>query len=141
MARLQRCSVGLEGCWKAWTQGRVSCLYQRGLDRHAASQSSKEDGGASHEPASATAFFRSERTQGASLVERLCDGDHFIEVGLRPEKTMQLFKEAIDRNYVHIKFTQTRGGTELGFHLDRDSSISEMRISMREREPFTAKAI
>jgi uncharacterized protein YbdZ (MbtH family) len=57
-----------------------------------------------------------------SLVERLCEGDHAVEVGLRPEKTLKLFKEAIDRDYVHIKFTQTKGGTELGFRLDRSAS-------------------
>jgi uncharacterized protein YbdZ (MbtH family) len=57
-----------------------------------------------------------------SLVERLCEGDHPVEVGLRPEKTVKLFKEAIDRDYIHIKFTQTRGGTELGFRLDRVAS-------------------
>jgi uncharacterized protein YbdZ (MbtH family) len=57
-----------------------------------------------------------------SLVERLCEGDHAVEVGLRPEKTLKWFKEAIDRDYVHIKFTQTKGGTELGFRLDRTAS-------------------
>jgi uncharacterized protein YbdZ (MbtH family) len=57
-----------------------------------------------------------------SLVDRLCEGDHAVEVGLRPEKTLKLFKEAIDRDYVHIKFTQTKGGTELGFRLDRSAS-------------------
>jgi uncharacterized protein YbdZ (MbtH family) len=57
-----------------------------------------------------------------SLVERLCEGDHAVEVGLRPEKTLKWFKEAIDRDYVHIKFTQTKGGTELGFRLDRSAS-------------------
>jgi len=41
-----------------------------------------------------------------------------VEAGLRPEKTVKLFKEAIDRNYMHIKFTNTRGGTELGVRLD-----------------------
>jgi uncharacterized protein YbdZ (MbtH family) len=56
-----------------------------------------------------------------SLVDRLCEGDHPVEASLRPEKTVKLFKEAIDRNYVHIKFTKTRGGTELGVRLDRDS--------------------
>jgi hypothetical protein len=39
---------------------------------------------------------------------------------LRPEKTVKLFKEEIDRGYVHIKFTKTKGGTELGVRLDRD---------------------
>ena len=29
-------------------------------------------------------------------------------------------KEAIDRNYIYIKFKDTRGGTELGVRLDKD---------------------
>lgn len=57
-----------------------------------------------------------------SLVDRLCEGNHAVEVGLRPEKTVKLFKDAIDRDYVYIKFTQTKGRTELGFRLNRDSS-------------------
>ena len=64
----------------------------------------------------------SEAPPEKSLVERLCEGEHVVEVGLRPEKTVKLLKEAIDRDYVHIKFTQTRGGTELGFRLDRSAS-------------------
>lgn len=64
---------------------------------------------------------RKSRPREKSLVERLCEGDHPVEAGLRPEKTVKLFKEAIDRNYVHVKFTNTRGGTELGVRLDRDS--------------------
>jgi uncharacterized protein YbdZ (MbtH family) len=56
-----------------------------------------------------------------SLVDKLCEGDHPVEAGLRPEKTVKRFKEAIDRNYIHIKFTNTRGGTELGVKLDRES--------------------
>lgn len=57
-----------------------------------------------------------------NLVERLCEGDHAVEVGLRPQKTVTLFKEAIDRDFVHIRFTETKGGTELGFRLDRNAS-------------------
>jgi len=57
-----------------------------------------------------------------SLVDRLCEGDHPVEVGLRPEKTVKLFKEAIDCGYAHIKFTDTQGGTELGVRLDREAS-------------------
>jgi len=57
-----------------------------------------------------------------SLVDRLCEGDHAVEVGLRPERTGKLFKEAIDRDYIHIKFTETQGGTELGFRLDGNAS-------------------
>jgi uncharacterized protein YbdZ (MbtH family) len=56
-----------------------------------------------------------------SLVDRLCEGDHPVEAGLRPEKTVEAFSEAIGRDFVHIKFTDTKGGTELGFRLDRDA--------------------
>lgn len=31
-------------------------------------------------------------------------------------------KEAIDRKYLHVLFTDTRGGTELGFPLDEERS-------------------
>jgi len=57
-----------------------------------------------------------------SLVARLSNGDHAVEVGLKPERTAKLFKETIDRDYVHIRFLQTRGGTELGVRLDREAS-------------------
>jgi uncharacterized protein YbdZ (MbtH family) len=60
------------------------------------------------------------RPKEKALVDRLSEGDHPVEAGLRPEKSVKLFKEAIDRDYVHIKFTNTRGGTELGVRLDRD---------------------
>lgn len=57
-----------------------------------------------------------------SLVDRLCEGNHPVVVSLRPEKSAKGFKDAIDRNYIHIKFTQTRGGTELGFAVNREAS-------------------
>ncbi len=56
------------------------------------------------------------------LVAFLSEGNHPVEVGLRPENTAKLFKEAIDRGYVHIKYTDTRGGTELGVRLDKETS-------------------
>jgi hypothetical protein len=56
------------------------------------------------------------------LVARLSTGDHRVEASLRPEKTVNALKECIDRGYVNIKFTDTKGGTELGFKLDRDAS-------------------
>lgn len=57
----------------------------------------------------------------SSLVDRLSRGEHPIEVILRPKKSVQLFKQAIDRNYVRIKFTDTKGGTEIGMMLDKDA--------------------
>ena len=56
------------------------------------------------------------------LVKFLSEGKHPVEAGLRPEKSVKLLKEAIDRGYVHVKFTDTRGGTELGFRLADDGS-------------------
>ncbi|MBR8836952.1 MAG: MbtH domain protein [Stigonema ocellatum SAG 48.90 = DSM 106950] len=56
------------------------------------------------------------------LVQRLSQGDHPVEASLKPEKTVAAFKESIDRGYVHIKFTNTQGGTELGVRLDQQTS-------------------
>ncbi|PLZ79658.1 MbtH domain protein [Fischerella thermalis WC217] len=56
------------------------------------------------------------------LVQRLSEGEHPVEASLRPEKTATALKESIDRGYVHIKFTDTRGGADLGVRLDREAS-------------------
>ena len=53
-----------------------------------------------------------------ALPRKLAQGDHKVLVPARGDDGLAEFKEAIDRNYVHIKFTETRGGTELGFRLD-----------------------
>ena len=45
--------------------------------------------------------------KGPSLVDRLCTGDHHIEVSQRPEPSVKALKEAIDNGYVRIKFTET----------------------------------
>ena len=56
------------------------------------------------------------------LVGFLAAGAHPVEAGLRPDKTVKRLHEALERGFVHIKFTDTRGGTELGFELDRQAS-------------------
>jgi len=61
------------------------------------------------------------RPRGNELVQRLSKGDHPVEASLRPEKTVQIFKERIEMGHVHIKFTDTKGGTELGVRLDPDA--------------------
>jgi len=60
--------------------------------------------------------------KGPSLVDRLCVGDHKIVVSQRPEPTAKALKEAIDNGYVRVKFTETKGGTELGFKVDPNAS-------------------
>jgi hypothetical protein len=54
------------------------------------------------------------------LVQRLSEGDHPIEAGI--SKTVKEFKESIDRGYVHIRFTATRGGTNIGVRLNKERS-------------------
>ena len=51
------------------------------------------------------------------LVQRLTK-DQPVVASLRPEPTVEAFKAAIDRGYVHVLFTETRGGTELGVRID-----------------------
>ena len=53
------------------------------------------------------------------LVRRLSEGRHPVEISIRPERSVKALKECVDRGYVHVKFTNTRGGTELGVPLDR----------------------
>jgi hypothetical protein len=56
------------------------------------------------------------------LVRRLCEGEHPVEISLSPNKTVEALKQCIDRNYVHIRFTETKGGTELGFALNAEGT-------------------
>jgi uncharacterized protein YbdZ (MbtH family) len=59
---------------------------------------------------------------GPTLVERLSTGTHPVEISLRPDKELSRFKQCVDRGYVHVKFTGTRGGTELGIRLINEES-------------------
>lgn len=57
------------------------------------------------------------------LVQRLSEGDHSI-VARRAESVDEL-KQSIDRGYVLVTFTGTRGGTELGIRLDE--SLTDLK--------------
>lgn len=53
------------------------------------------------------------------LVQRLSEGDHPVVVG-GPQPSLGEFKKRIEEmGYVFIKFTDTRGGTELGVRVDK----------------------
>ncbi|MUG92156.1 MbtH domain protein [Scytonema sp. UIC 10036] len=56
------------------------------------------------------------------LVQRLSKGNHSVEASLQPDKTAEALKKCIDRGYVHIKFTDTKGGTDLGVRLEPAAS-------------------
>jgi hypothetical protein len=58
----------------------------------------------------------------SDLVQRLSIGEHPVEASVRPERTVNALRECLDRGYVHIKFTGTRGGTELGMPIDAERS-------------------
>ncbi len=64
------------------------------------------------------------RTEGNSiseLVKRLSEGDHPVTAG-GPDPSAKKLGEEVGREYVHIKFTGTKGGTDLGVRLDRSAS-------------------
>ena len=58
----------------------------------------------------------------SDLVTRLTEGHHPIEFSARPERTLEAFRKSVARDYVLVRFTGTRGGTELGVPLDRTRS-------------------
>ena len=60
-----------------------------------------------------------DQAESPSLVDRLCDGTHAVQIELRPEKTVKLFRETLARDHMPIKFTETNGGSEFGIKLDK----------------------
>lgn len=58
----------------------------------------------------------------SELPYKLAKGEHRVIIGAVRDNPVKELKAAIDRNYVHVKFTETRGGTELGFRLDPQHS-------------------
>ncbi len=56
----------------------------------------------------------------SELVQKLAQGDHRVIFRAIGDNPVEELKQCIDRDYVHIKFTETRGGTELGFRLDSE---------------------
>ena len=54
----------------------------------------------------------------SDLVQRLSQGDHKITYRPRRDDARGELRAAVEREYVHVLFTETRGGTELGFRPD-----------------------
>ena len=57
----------------------------------------------------------------SDLVQFLCNGEHPVVVNPR-QKTREGIKECVARGFLLIKFTDTRGGTELGVPIDQNRS-------------------
>lgn len=66
------------------------------------------------------------------LVQRLSEGDHPICVG-GPNASLEEFQKRVeDMGYVFIKFTNTRGGTDLGVRVDKSATdLSQAQFSQR----------
>lgn len=54
----------------------------------------------------------------SEVIKNLSRGEHPVKISIRPESTPGILKNCIDKGYVHIKFTQTKGGTDLYIPLD-----------------------
>lgn len=52
------------------------------------------------------------------LVNRLLGANHPVELRLRPTPSAQELRACIERGFVHVCFTETRGQTVLGVRLD-----------------------
>jgi hypothetical protein len=56
------------------------------------------------------------------LVQRLSEGNHPVTVG-GPQPSLEEFQKRVeDMGYVFIKFTGTRGGTDLGIRVDKSAT-------------------
>lgn len=66
-------------------------------------------------------LFLKEITYMNELVQRLSEGEHPVTANPGRDKTPRALKERIDLGLVHIRFTDTKGGTELGVRLDREA--------------------
>jgi len=56
------------------------------------------------------------------LVERLSQGDHPVTVG-GPKPSLEEFRNRVeDMGYAFVKFTSTRGGTDLGVRVDKSAT-------------------
>jgi hypothetical protein len=58
----------------------------------------------------------------SELVNKLSQGDHPVQISMRTQPTLKGLKERIDRGFVHVKFPETRGGTELGLTLQKEET-------------------
>ena len=71
-----------------------------------------------------------------NLVQRLSESSHPVEVVLRPERTSSALKQRIEEfGFVQIKFTDTKGETELGVKLDKEAC----EVSAADFEQATGK--
>lgn len=62
-----------------------------------------------------------EKSNMDELVLHLSKGQHKVIIGNRNESYDEI-KERINNKFFHVKFTETRGGTELGINVDLEKT-------------------
>ena len=55
------------------------------------------------------------------LVKKLSTGKHEVTIGNREEPNSEIEERLTDMKYIHIMFSNTKGGTELGINVDTES--------------------
>lgn len=58
----------------------------------------------------------------SELVQKLAAGEHRVVVGGSQATLAEFHRRITDMGYVFIKFTDTRGGTDIGFRIDREAT-------------------
>ena len=65
------------------------------------------------------------------LVERLSKGKHKVVIGHRDEPPEEL-TQRINDGFIHIKFTETKGGTDIGINVDSSkNNVSEVEFNKK----------
>lgn len=59
----------------------------------------------------------------SEVVDRLSTASHKVVVSTTLDDPLEDLRTSIDRGHARVKFTETRGGTELGFELEDDRSV------------------
>jgi len=98
-----------------WTDMRPLSLRRKMAEMEAKSQ----------EPETEPSEARGTAERQDDLVSRLSAGQQPVELILRTNRTPKGLLERVRTGYVNIKFTNTRGGTELGVALDADALRKE----------------
>jgi hypothetical protein len=73
----------------------------------------------------------------SELVRKLSEGEQNIEVSIRPDRTPEALLRCIQKGYVHLKFPDTQGGTDLYVPLD----MSETTLTDADFEMGTGQIL
>jgi uncharacterized protein YbdZ (MbtH family) len=103
----------LEHIEQVWTDMRPLSLRKRMAEDAAAAQSPGGGTGGSE---------ADDQADGPSIVARLSGGNHPVELSLSTSHDLTGLRSAVRQGYLLLRFTGTRGGTELSIRIDPELS-------------------